>query len=106
MTEFERKLAHVIAAGIKAALVEPNAEIAALKQQVVELASRPTMQDKGTWASGTTYDEGALVSHGGSAWICSATHFAVGSEPDHQHFRLFVKRGRDGRDGQTVRQLR
>ena len=83
-----------------------NGRLDVLEQEIAELKARPTMKDAGTWSHGVTYLEGDIVSHSGSAWVCRATHYSTGDAPDHQHFRLFVKRGRDGKDGLTPRLLR
>jgi len=96
MTDTEM-LADVVVEAIKVAIAPRDAKIAALEQRIAELEARPAMKDAGVWKAGTVYDAGAIVSHGGSGWICSATHCAVGSEPSHDFFRLFVKAGRDGR---------
>jgi hypothetical protein len=90
MTDTER-LAEVIATCIKAA-------IAPLRERIAVLESRPSLKDCGVWHSGVVYENGSLVTFDGSAWVCRQAHFAVGDHPSHDHFRLLVKRGRDGRD--------
>lgn len=73
-------------------------EVADLKRQIADLKSRPVLKDANVWRPGATYEPGDCVTWGGSAWICTAAH--VSNETvDHACFRLFVKRGRDGRAG-------
>jgi hypothetical protein len=78
---------------------ERNAKIAALEAKVAELEARPVggVQDAGVWKSGTSYAAGDIVTHGGAAWICRSAHVSTGVTPSHDHFRLFVKAGRDAR---------
>ena len=66
------------------------------------LEARPVWEDKGVWAAGKVYDPGHVVSHDGGAWVCKATHYSVGREPNHECFRLFVMRGARGRSAKDV----
>ncbi len=92
MTEADyQTLSSVIADGIKK-------HTAPLIQRIADLEARPALHDKGLWSPGITYDEGAVVTSGGSAWVCTRMHFSVGSDLDHTAFRLIVQKGRDGRD--------
>jgi hypothetical protein len=75
-----------------------DSKLADLTARVKELEARPQVHDAGVHHAGVTYDEGAIVTFNGSAWICSIAHVAKGNEIDHQCFRLFVKSGRNGRD--------
>jgi hypothetical protein len=61
------------------------------------LEARPVLKDGGVWMTGRTYDAGDIVSHGGSAWLCSSAHVATGPSPHPDCFRLLVKHGRDKR---------
>jgi len=86
----EAALAAAIVGGIKAALAPYEKRIAALE-------ARPGTKDAGVWRAGALYEAGDIVSHGGSGWICRSAHCSTGTEPNHDHFRLFVKAGRDAR---------
>lgn len=91
----EEAIGTAIACGIRVAMAPAIAKITALEQKVAALEARPTVKDHGVWEAGEVYPEGAVVSHQGSAWICRSMHMATGAEPDHVHFRLLVKHGRD-----------
>ena len=90
LPRLEEQLAYVVAEAIKRA-------IAPLETRIKELEARPIVKDAGVWKSGELYHEGAVVSHGGSGWICRSMHYSTGTEPSHTDFRLFVKAGRDGK---------
>jgi len=52
---------------------------------------------EGVHDAGRAYDPGAIVTHSGSAWCCTAATTATpGASADG--WQLMVKRGRDGRD--------
>lgn len=69
--------------------------VAPLKQRVADLEARPVVKYLGTWAEGTEYREGSMVTHDGSTWHCSgATRDRPGASP---FWTLAVKRGRDGK---------
>jgi hypothetical protein len=93
------KLGGVIATAIKSVLTSRDARIeqqnAEIKQRLAVLEQRPIVKDAGVWTHGQTYTPGDIVSHGGSGWICRGAHYSTGSEPDHAHFRLLVKHGKD-----------
>ena len=76
-----------------------DTRLAALEARVKQLEALPTMKDAGVWTHGRMYSAGSIVSHQGSAWICSDTHYSTGTDLDHGRFRLLVKKGRDGKDG-------
>ena len=91
----------VLAESLLALKKDCNARIEALEQRVTALEARPSVQDKGIWKPGEFYQPGDIVSRAGSAWICRGSHMAVGDDLSHDHFRLLVKRGRDGRDARS-----
>lgn len=70
-------------------------EIKALKSRIAELEAQPYLREAGVWDNHISYGTGAVVSHGGSAWICRCpTTARPGTNSD---WRLFVKRGKDAR---------
>ena len=83
--------------GIGPVIRELNSQVKDLTARVKELESQPRAHDAGTWHAGAMYEAGALVTFGGSGWICTTAHIAT-AEFDHGCFRLFVKRGKDGKD--------
>jgi len=89
MTDTE-KIADVVVAAVRA-------DTAPLLERIAALEARPVIKDAGVWRSGAVYQAGALVSHGGSGWICHTAHVSTGTEPSHDCFRLFVKAGRDAK---------
>jgi hypothetical protein len=57
--------------------------------------------DHEIWRSGITYPRGAVVTTGGSLFICKQeTTERPGSSGGAKHWRLAVKCGRDGKDGE------
>lgn len=75
-----------------------NAELAA-RLQVVEalLSNSKSMTYRGIFASGTAYNLGDTVTHGGSLWHCNGlTKDRPGD--GEAAWTLAVKRGRDGKD--------
>jgi hypothetical protein len=62
-----------------------------------DLEARPRLVDQDVWRSGQSYNPGDLVSHHGSARV---RRTAGSGEPgvDVTGWRLFCKRGRDGRN--------
>lgn len=76
---------------------ERNARIDALETRCAALEARPVTKDAGVWRPDVLYENGDIVSHGGSAWYCRSGHCSTGTAPSHDHFRLFVKAGRDAR---------
>jgi integrin beta 3 len=58
--------------------------------------SIPVIVDRGVWKS-QKYEPGDAVTWRGSLWICKAE---TESKPNDvaEHWRLAVKRGRDGKD--------
>jgi hypothetical protein len=82
---------------LRTALAPRDQRIAALEKEIAELKARPVVHDAGVWTHGKVYEPGAIVSHRGSGWICSAAHLSTGDDLNHEHFRLFVKAGRDAR---------
>lgn len=83
--------------GFKNALAGPKARIDTLEPKVAELEAKPELHDAGPWKAGAVYQPGAIVSYKGGGWICSTPHVAVGTDLNHEAFRLLVKSGRDAR---------
>ena len=78
-----------------------------LGRQVAELEARKGLHDAGIWRADKAYDEGCIVSHAGSAWV--AKSWSEGIRPGENSqgvWRMFVKRGRDGRHGKPARNTR
>ena len=60
----------------------------------------PGLRYCGVYVRGKTYDQGDLVTAGGSAWYCrTTTANAPGNSGD---WSLMIKRGRDGRERQAT----
>ena len=65
---------------------------------VVKSIRLPGIIDRGPYKSGESYEKGDSVSYGGSLWIAQGP---TGDKPDgSKGWRLAVKKGRDGKDGQ------
>ena len=64
---------------------------------VVHEVKTATVLDAGVWREGL-YQCGDAVSHGGSLWIAQQDTETKPDTPEC-HWRLAVKRGRDGKDG-------
>jgi hypothetical protein len=87
-------IASVIKAILGAELPHRDAQIVALERRIVELEARPVVRDAGIWEAGREYRSGDIVTHHGAGWICRATHVSVGTSPQHDAFRMFVKSNR------------
>jgi hypothetical protein len=70
----------------------------ALERRIAQLEARPTLKDGGIWKHGATYALGDVAQFSGSAWVCTKAHLASGPTADHTCWRLWIKRGRDGKD--------
>jgi hypothetical protein len=57
----------------------------------------PWLLDRGVWQKEAAYEQGDVVSWGGSSWIAQRADPGKPNEGDG--WRLAVKRGRDGKDG-------
>lgn len=68
-------------------------------KRIDELEARPSMQHRGVWRADTQYQQGDVVSHGGSGWVCKTACQSQKPGEAPRHWRLFVKRGRDGKGG-------
>ena len=68
----------------------------ALEARIKVLEARPTPEYKGIWATGTSYAEGSMVTHGGSVWHCNR---ATTDKPGDGSaaWTLAVKHGKDAR---------
>jgi hypothetical protein len=77
--------------GLKTELAEARQEIAALKATAY-------LKDAGLWKHGATYALGDVAQFSGSAWVCTKAHTASGPTADHTCWRLWIKRGKDGKD--------
>jgi hypothetical protein len=60
----------------------------------------PRFKDKGVYKDGETYREGDGVTYGGSFWLAQKDNPEGKPDSGNGHWRLAVKRGRDGRDGE------
>ena len=82
---------------------ERNQRIAALEQRLAAVEERekalgPPMTYHDVWDRDARYTKGAVVTHSGSGWV--ALNDNLGRPPGTtSDWRLFVKRGKDGRDG-------
>jgi integrin beta 3 len=61
----------------------------------VELAGLPRIC--GTFEPGAVYQPGDIVTHGGSAWRCCAPTSTPPIDNNGDVWRIFVRRGRDGK---------
>lgn len=62
--------------------------------RVKQLENRPVMEYQGVYDAEKQYDEGDVVTHGGSMWHCNKAHTG---EFSNEAFTLCVKKGRDAR---------
>lgn len=87
-------------AKLKAFAIQMNEQNKARNRRLDALEARPlvSVKDAGVWEPGATYAAGDIVTFNGSGWICRSAHVSVGAAPQPDAFRLFVKRGKDGRD--------
>lgn len=87
-----------IADAIIGDLVKAQAD---LKARVDYLEARPAapvgLRYRKTYAPGARYEPGDVVTWAGSGWVCDAPTAAKPGES--KDWTLFVKRGRDGKDG-------
>lgn len=66
--------------------------------EIVKSIALPCIIDRGPYRSGETYQKGDAVSYGGGLWIAQDV---TSEKPDGgSGWRLAVKKGRDGKDGQ------
>jgi len=79
------------------ALLVRMRKLETLEQRVKALEARPAAPGyKGVWKEGIGFEPGAMVTHGGSLWVCKATTILKPGTSDA--WQLAVKRGKDGRD--------
>ncbi len=81
-------------------LVRAMAEVTAshvreLRERIVALEQQPFLREAGVWEPGKAYGTGQVVSDHGSAWVAKQATCQRPGESDH--WRLLVKRGRDGK---------
>jgi len=69
-----------------------------LKQRILELEQRPTMEYCGVWDVGKTYFVGDFVTDAGSMWACEKPNAGVRPGSKAEVWQLAVKHGRDGKD--------
>lgn len=62
----------------------------------------PVVLDRGVYQQDGEYGKGDAVTYGGCVWIAQKETNAKPGTPGSSDWRLSVKRGRDGRDGQMV----
>lgn len=67
-----------------------------MKARLDALEAKPSMQHRGVWRADTQYQQGDVVSHGGSGWISKALNKAQ-KPGETRLWTLFVKKGRDAR---------
>jgi hypothetical protein len=79
-----------ILAASKKAILAHHDRLDDLAQRVQDLEDKGVVHDAGKWMEGTTYSPGALVTRGGSFWLCKhATMSRPGTHPDD--WRLVAK---------------
>ena len=79
-------------------LIDAIAQVIAEQTKRIEaLEQRPTFRDAGVWTEALVYRAGEGVSFGGSFWI-SQTDSNTSKPGTGKHWRLAVKKGRDGKD--------
>jgi hypothetical protein len=59
----------------------------------------PIPIDRGVFRLGENYEKGDIVSYAGSGWIAQKDNPEGKPDESNGAWRLFVKRGRDGKDG-------
>jgi hypothetical protein len=70
-----------------------------LQLRVRELEQRPAgLRWLGIWDPERVYQRDEAVTDGGSVWACTESHRGRKPGQHPTHWRLAVKRGRDGRD--------
>ena len=67
------------------------------------LETQPQLEYKGVYEPGATYLKNALVTHEGSLWIARSNTGSAPGNPGGSHWKMCVKRGRDGKDGKDAR---
>jgi hypothetical protein len=70
--------------------------LAPLVKRIADLEARPSMQHRGVWRGDVQYQQGDVVSHGGSGWVAKAVNKAA-KPGETRLWQLFVKKGRDAR---------
>lgn len=65
-----------------------------LIKRINDLEARPTLQYKGVFEEGESYQSGDMVTYQGSVWHCEKSHLGAF---DHEAFKLAVKKGRDAK---------
>jgi hypothetical protein len=72
-------------------------------RRLQELEKRPAVSYEGVYDPERQYEKGHLLTHDGSIFACLLPSKGItpGSAP--AHFKLAVKRGRDGKDGKDLR---
>jgi hypothetical protein len=83
---------------IKRAIAPLKERNAALEQEIAALKATAYLKDAGLWKHGATYALGDVAQFSGSAWVCTKAHRASGPTADHTCWRLWIKRGKDGKD--------
>ena len=71
--------------------------IATLEAEIAALKATAYLKDAGLWRHGATYALGDVAQFSGSAWVCTKAHTASGPTADHTCWRLWIKRGKDGK---------
>ena len=64
--------------------------------------SVPVPLDRGYWREGMAVDKSDILTHDGNAWIALRDTKAKPCHENKEDWRLFARRGRDGKDGQKV----
>jgi hypothetical protein len=102
----DRNTIRAIVSGIAPAIKDKIDEkiesaTAPLKARIAELESQPFLREAGIWESEKSYGMGAVVTDHGSAWVCKQP--TTERPGESSHWRLLVKRGRDGKDAEDNR---
>jgi hypothetical protein len=72
-----------------------------LEERITEL-EKTTLKAPESWQAGKTFWKNDTIQRDGSLWQCVESHGA-GAAFDHSHWKLLIKRGKDGRDLRDAR---
>lgn len=73
--------------------------------EVAKVYKLPVPMDKGYWREGMECEKGDIVTHDGNAWIARRDTNAKPCHENKDDWRLFARKGRDGKDGEKGRDL-
>ena len=104
--KFSVELLGAIVESFGVASIAATREIARLERRLAEVESRKSLEYRGIWKAGESYERGDFVSYRGSMWACCAptSGYAPGEVGEGSAcFQLAVKKGRDShRDNRGV----